>query len=109
MDLNLTPSRAKCPAFWRVAPCCARAQRPREQPSLASLTSEPVDSASLGYLRRRLFGGYGAGGKSLLRKEKKHPEIGMLFFLAEKKGFEFYFSRFFVYLKQIAGILLDKL
>ena len=52
MDLNLTPVRYKCAMRpWCCAQMLGDAELPREQPSLASLTSELVDSASLGYLR----------------------------------------------------------
>ena len=53
MVLNLTPVRYKCAKRpWCCAQMLGDAELPQEQPSLASLTSELVDSALLGYLRR---------------------------------------------------------
>ena len=61
------------------------AQRSREQPSLASLESELSDSASLGYLRRRLGTSRRLANPFIFAKKKKteHPK-GYSVFLAER-------------------------
>ena len=80
-DLNYTPFwRKRSRALGATHLCSPHGKPPREQPSLASLTSELADSASLGYLRHRRFAArHRVKNPLLTAKINIHPRSGWYF------------------------------